>query len=112
MFERFPFPSTITDSPWAPAQRFNRTFIQQQQEKLDSRPLTMEDEVNSRTQTEKQFSIDSILGKDEGDNTDYSSYFRNSSQQKSFYREMQDFGKNNQCRNYNNQMTKRIRYLI
>ena len=85
--------------------------------------------MNSRTQAEKQFSIDSILGKevemlnktlkntlisnekklhrvkqmflsfffnklfqDERENTDYSSYFSTSSPQKSFYREMQDFG--------------------
>ena len=35
MFERFPFPSNLTD--WAPGQRFNRTFIQQQQDKQEPR---------------------------------------------------------------------------
>ena len=94
------------------------------------RPFTIEEEMTSRTNTEKQFSIDSILGKevyvdflkkkiiptmeilirlrqifsmilfqqkleqDERENTDYSSYFRNNSQQKSFYREIHEFGKN------------------
>ena len=34
------------------------------------------------------------LEQDERENTDYSSYFRTNSQQKSFYREIHEFGKN------------------
>ena len=99
------------------------------------RPFTIEEEMSSRSHTEKQFSIDSILGKevyvdlknkhqnysnkedfdsfmpkkiffqqkleqDERENTDYSSYFRNNSQQKSFYREIHEFGKNRKIVSY------------
>ena len=40
------------------------------------------------------------LEQDERENTDYSSYFRTNSQQKSFYREIHEFGKNRKIISY------------
>jgi len=79
--------------------------MQQQQEKQEQRrSCQVAEDANSRTSsqanvTEKQFSIDSILGKDDRENTDYnemfqhqsSPFYSNSSQNKSFYRDMAEF---------------------
>eukprot|EP00090_Calanus_glacialis_P042605 TRINITY_DN75547_c0_g1_i1.p1 TRINITY_DN75547_c0_g1~~TRINITY_DN75547_c0_g1_i1.p1 ORF type:complete len:234 (+),score=66.62 TRINITY_DN75547_c0_g1_i1:63-764(+) len=100
-FERVPLPPSINES-WAVGQRFSRTFGQTEKP-TPNRLCQGEEESSGRTQTEKQFSIESILGKDETlcrENSDFSEifpptqnspYFSDSGQAKSYFREMQDF---------------------